>query len=57
MSLLENESLIVSIEFRVSETDDSPGAISGLILPIGRIARRTGKRFLLLARPRFLVAV
>ena len=38
MSLLENESIIVSIEFRVSETDDSPGSISGLILPIGRIA-------------------
>ena len=38
MSLLENESLFASIEFRASETDDSPGTISGLILPIGRIA-------------------
>ena len=38
MSLLENESLLASIEFRESETDDSPGIISGLILPIGRIA-------------------
>ena len=38
MSLLENESLIVSVELRASETDDSPGTISGLILPVGRIA-------------------
>ena len=37
---MENESLIVvSVELRESETDDdSPGTISGLILPVGRIA-------------------
>ena len=38
LSLVENESLIVSVELRASEADDSPGTISGLILPIGRIA-------------------
>lgn len=38
MSLVENESLIVSVELRASETDDSPGTISGQFLPIGRIA-------------------
>ena len=39
MSLVENESLIVSgLELRASETDDSPGTISGQFLPIGRIA-------------------
>ena len=35
---MENESLIVSVELRASETDDSPGTISGQFLPIGRIA-------------------
>ena len=33
-----NESLIVSVELRASSTDDSPGTLDGLILPIGRIA-------------------
>ena len=32
------ESLIVSVELRESSTDDSPGTIAGLILPVGRIA-------------------
>ena len=36
---MENESLVVQVELRESETDDdSPGTISGLILPVGRIA-------------------
>ena len=32
------ESLIVSVELRESSTDDSPGRLDGLILPVGRIA-------------------
>ena len=38
MSLVENESLIVSVELRASEDGDSPGTIAGQFLPIGRIA-------------------
>lgn len=34
-----NETLVVSVELRASEADDdSPGTISGLIIPIGRVA-------------------
>ena len=35
---MENDKLIYAVELRASSTDDSPGTLSGLIVPIGRIA-------------------
>ena len=35
---MENDKLIYAVELRASSTDDSPGTLAGLILPVGRIA-------------------
>ena len=34
----KNESILVAVELRASTDSDSPGTLSGLILPVGRIA-------------------
>ena len=36
----------IAVELRESSTDDSPGTIAGLILPVGRIAADRRKRSL-----------
>ena len=33
-----SEEIIASVELRESSTDDSPGTLAGLILPVGRVA-------------------
>ena len=35
---MENDKLIYGVELRASSTDDSPGTLAGMILPVGRVA-------------------